>query len=42
MDDGTFKIAVEDGSDVNEVEEQPDEEESCYWFGGRFHRIAGK
>lgn len=25
MDDGTLKITIENSSDVNEVEEQPDE-----------------
>jgi len=40
MDDRAFKVTVEDGSDVNEVEEQPDDEEPRYWLVCRFHRIA--
>jgi hypothetical protein len=41
MDDGAFEVTVEDRSDVNEVEEQPDDKESRYWFGCRPHRIVG-
>ena len=40
MDDRTFELAVENSSDVDEVEEQPDYEESRYWFSCCFHRIA--
>ena len=40
MDDGTFEVAVENSSDVDEVEEQPDDEESRYWFSCCLHRIA--
>ena len=41
MDDGAFEVTVENGSDVNKVEEQPDDEEPRYWFGCSLHRIAG-
>jgi len=41
MNDGALEVTVENGSDVNEVEEQPDDEESRYWFGCRRHSIAG-
>ena len=40
MDDGAFKVTVENSSDVNEMEEQPDDEESRYWFGCRLHCIV--
>ena len=40
MDDGAFEVAVENGSNVNEVEEQPDDEESRYWFSCGLHSIA--
>ena len=36
MDDRTFEVAVENSSDVNEV----DDEESRYWFSCCLHRIA--
>lgn len=42
MDDGALKVAVENGPDINKVEEQPCDQESRYWFGCRFHRIAGR
>ena len=35
MDDGTFEVTVENRSDIYKVEEQPDDEESRYWFGRR-------
>jgi len=41
MDDGALEVTVENGSDVNEVEEQPDDEESRDWFGCCLHSIAG-
>jgi len=41
MDDGALEVAVENGSDVNEVEEQPDDEEPHDWFGCCPHSIAG-
>ena len=42
MDNGALEVTVENGSDINEVEEQPDDEESCYWFGCCLHSIAGE
>jgi len=41
MDDGALEITIENGSDVNKVEEQPDDEEPRYWFSCSFHCIAG-
>lgn len=40
MDDGALEITIENGSDVNKVEEQPDDEEPRYWLSCSFHRIA--
>lgn len=40
MDDRTLEVAVENGSDVNEMEEQPYDEELRYWFVCSLHRIA--
>ena len=40
MDDGAFEVTVENGSDVNKVKEQPDDEQPRYWFGCSLHRIA--
>ena len=41
MDDGALEVTVENGSDVNEVEEQPDDEEPRDWLGCCLHSIAG-
>ena len=41
MDDRALEVAVENGSDVNEVEEQPDDKKPRYWFGCCLHSIAG-
>lgn len=40
MDDGAFEVTVENGSDVNKVEEQPDDEQPRDWFRCSLHRIA--
>ena len=41
MDDGALEVTVENGPNVNEVKEQPDDEEQRYWFSCSLHRIAG-
>ena len=41
MDDGALEVTVENCPDVDEVEEQPNDEEPRYWFGCRLHSIAG-
>lgn len=41
MDDRAFEVTVENGSDVNEMEEQPNDEEPRYWPVCSLHRITG-